>query len=327
MKVGKVPENVLKRSVLKKLHQRRTEVVIGAGVGEDCAAVELAEDEQFVISSDPITGTVQDIGKLAVQITVNDLSSAGAEPVGILLTVLLPDGAKESELKQVMTDVDEACTQANVQVMGGHTEVTKAVNQILLSVTGVGKVKKGCMVTTGGAKPGMDFVITKWIGLEGTSIIAKEKAEELQKVLPPSLVRDAKNFDQYLSVQKEAAVAVKHGVAAMHDITEGGVFGALWEMSEASKVGCTIELARIPVKQETIEVCEQFGLNPYKLISSGSMLMATEDGVGLVQALQEAGIPATIIGKATDSNDRVIQKDGVRRFLEPPKVDELYSVK
>ncbi|MBQ1901959.1 MAG: AIR synthase family protein [Lachnospiraceae bacterium] len=326
MEVGKVPENVLKRSVLKKIFNKRPEVVLGAGIGEDCAAVQLAEDEQFVISSDPITGTVEDIGKLAVQVTVNDLSAAGAEPIGILLTILLPEGTREIKLKQVMADVSAACTAANVQVMGGHTEVTKAVNQILLSVTGVGKVKAGRLISTAGAKAGMDFVITKWIGLEGTSIIAKEQEERLKEKLPVSLIRDAKNFDQLLSVQAEAAVAVEHGVKAMHDITEGGVFGALWEMSEASGVGCEIDLKKIPIKQETVEICEQFGLNPYKLISSGSMLMATEDGVGLVQALQQQGIHAVIVGKATDSNDRVILNDGERRFLEPPKVDELYNV-
>lgn len=326
MEVGKVPENVLKRSVLKKIFNKRPEVVLGAGIGEDCAAVQLAEDEQFVISSDPITGTVEDIGKLAVQVTVNDLSAAGAEPIGILLTILLPEGTREIKLKQVMADVSAACTAANVQVMGGHTEVTKAVNQILLSVTGVGKVKAGRLISTAGAKAGMDFVITKWIGLEGTSIIAKEQEERLKEKLPVSLIRDAKNFDQLLSVQAEAAVAVEHGVKAIHDITEGGVFGALWEMSEASGVGCEIDLKKIPIKQETVEICEQFGLNPYKLISSGSMLMATEDGVGLVQALQQQGIHAVIVGKATDSNDRVILNDGERRFLEPPKVDELYNV-
>ncbi|MCR5667762.1 MAG: AIR synthase family protein [Lachnospiraceae bacterium] len=326
MEVGKVPENVLKRSVLKKLYNKRPEVVLGAGIGEDCAVIELSDDEQFVISSDPITGTVEDIGTLAVQVTVNDLSAAGAEPVGILLTVLLPEGTREIKLKQVMADVSAACTKADVQVMGGHTEVTKAVNQIVLSVTGVGKVKKGRIISTAGAKPGMDFVISKWVGLEGTSIIAKEREEKLLERLPASLVRDAKNFDQYLSVQAEAAVAVQHGVKAMHDITEGGVFGALWEMAEASSVGCEIDIKKIPIKQETIEICEQFGLNPYKLISSGAMLMATEDGVGLVQALKQAGIHAAVVGKATNSNDRVILNDGERRFLEPPKVDELYCI-
>ena len=111
----------------------------------------------------------------------------------------------------------------------------------------------------------------------------------------------------------------------MHDVTEGGIFGALWEIAEASGVGLEIDLKKIPLKQETVEICEFFGINPYELISSGSMLMAAEDGNGLVMELEKAGIPAVVIGKATDSNDRVLLNEDERRFLEPPKTDELYK--
>lgn len=108
MKIGKVPENVLKRSVMKQLHYKRDEVVLGPGIGEDCAALALAEDEIFVMSTDPITGTAKDIGKLAIQITANDLASAGAEPIGVLLTILLPDGTREIALKRIM-EPDGTC--------------------------------------------------------------------------------------------------------------------------------------------------------------------------------------------------------------------------
>ena len=138
MKVGKVPENVLKRSVFKQIHTMRPEVVLGAGVGEDCAAVQLAEDETLVMSTDPITGTAQDIGTLAIQITANDLASAGAEPVGVLLTVLLPPEIEEPDLREMMQQVEAACAKAGVQVMGGHTEITAVVNQPVISVCGVG---------------------------------------------------------------------------------------------------------------------------------------------------------------------------------------------
>ena len=84
MKIGKVPEAVLKRTVLGQIHNRREEVLLGASVGEDCAAVAVGEDEMLVMSTDPITGTVQDIGSLAIQITMNDLASAGAEPIGVM---------------------------------------------------------------------------------------------------------------------------------------------------------------------------------------------------------------------------------------------------
>ena len=325
MKVGKVPENVLKRSVFKQLHTTRKEVLLGAGVGEDCAAMKLAEDEVFVISTDPITGAAKDIGALAVQITVNDLASAGAEPIGIMLTVLLPENAEEKDLKTVMAQVEEACEKSHIQVMGGHTEVTKVVNQIVISVTGVGKAKEGRVISTAGVKPGMDIIVTKWIGIEGTAILAKEKEAALRERYSQPFIDKAKELDRYISVLSEAATAVKSGVAAMHDVTEGGIFGALWEIAEASGVGLEIDLKKIPLKQETVEICEFFGINPYELISSGSMLMAAEDGNGLVMELEKAGIPAVVIGKATDSNDRVLLNEDERRFLEPPKTDELYK--
>ncbi len=230
MKVGKVPENVLKRSVFKQLHTIREEVLLGAGVGEDCAAMKLAEDEVFVISTDPITGAAQDIGALAVQITVNDLASTGAEPIGIMLTVLLPENAEEKDLKTVMAQVEEACEKNHIQVMGGHTEVTKVVNQIVISVTGVGKAKEGRVISTAGVKPGMDIIVTKWIGIEGTAILAKEKEAVLRERYSQPFIDKAKELDRYISVLSEAATAVKSGVAAMHDVTEGGIFGALWRL-------------------------------------------------------------------------------------------------
>ena len=326
MKIGKVPENVLKRSVIRQLHTKRDEVLVGAAVGEDCAAVELAADEMFVVSTDPITGTAQDIGKLAILITTNDLASAGAEPVGVMLTILLPEDFEEPELRNLMQQLEAACKEVSVQIMGGHTEVTRAVSQPVVTVCGVGKAKKGKLVTTGGARPGMDVIATKWIGLEGTSIIAKEKEAELLTRYAPDFIRTAKDFDRYLSVMGEAAVAVSNGVSAMHDVTEGGIFGALWELAEASGVGLEIDLKRIPIRQETVEICEFFDVNPYELISSGCMLMAAEDGNTLVQKLYQAGIPAVVIGKATEGNDRVIVNEEERRFLEPPKTDELYKV-
>ncbi|MCR5416597.1 MAG: AIR synthase family protein [Pseudobutyrivibrio sp.] len=327
MEIGKLPESVLKRSVIKQLHVKRPEISSGPGVGEDCSTVQVGPDEEIVLSTDPITGTASDIGELAVTISINDLASAGAEPIGILLTVLLTPRMREAKLKAIMEQVDAACRRYNVQVIGGHTEVTDVVNQPLISVTAVGKVKKGHMISTGGAQPDMDLVLTKWIGLEGTSIIAKDHEEELLNRLPQSLIDKAKSFDQYLSVLPESRIAVEHGASAMHDVTEGGIFGALWEMGEASNVGLDVDLKAIPVKQETIEVCEYFGINPYELISSGSMLIATADGNGLVRKLEAAGVAAAIIGKSNSSNDRRIINGDEERFLEPPKTDALYNVK
>ncbi len=181
-------------------------------------------------------------------------------------------------------------------------------------------------MSTAGARPGDDILVSKWIGLEGTSIIAKEKETELLNRYPAALVKTAQEFDCYLSVLPEAAAAVKSGVSAMHDVTEGGIFGALWELAESSGVGLEIDLKKIPVKQETIEICEFFNINPYELISSGCMLMASPDGNMLMRELEKQGIHGAVIGKAVSGNDRILFNEEEKRFLEPPKTDELYKV-
>lgn len=326
MEIGKVPEAALKRAVFRQIHTRREEVLVGAGVGEDCAALQLGPDEVFVLSTDPITGTDKNTGELAVQITANDLASAGAEPVALLLTVLLPVTADEPMIRRLMKEVDEACEKLHIQVVGGHTEVTAVVNQPVISVTGIGKAKKGHLVTTGGAGIGDDVVATKWIGIEGTSIIAREKEQELLERFAAPFVEEAKNFDRFLSVVPDAAAAVKSGVTAMHDVTEGGIYGALWELAEASGVGLEIDLKKIPVRQETIELCEYYRLNPYQLISSGCMLMTAPDGRRLVRDLEKAGIHATLIGRCVDGKAKKILNGEDTAYLERPKTDELYKI-
>lgn len=323
MEIGKVPETVLKRSVFKKLTVKRPEVLVHAGVGEDCAVLE-PDGDAIVLSTDPITGTAKDIGKLAFHITANDIASSGAELIGILLTIIFPPENSEEELKAIMDDVTKLTEEYHVEILGGHTEVSAAVTQTLVSVTGVGRIAKDRMITTGGLKPGLELVITKWIGLEGSSILAKEKEDVLKEKLPEEMVETAKEFDHFLSVVRDSEVAMQVGVSAMHDVTEGGIFGALWEMASASGVGLEVDLKKIPIRQETIELCEVLDINPYMLISSGSMLIGTSHGQELVDKLGLAGIPAAVVGYATEGNDRVIINGEERRYLEPPKTDELF---
>ncbi len=326
MKLGKVPETILKRSVFKQLNTRRKEVLVRPHVGEDCSVLQFESDEVCVVSTDPITGAIEDIGSLAVHITANDLASSGAEPVGILLTILLPEGFMEEELRKIMQDINGVCESLHIEVVGGHTEVTNAVIKPVISVTGIGKAPKDQLVLTGAAKPGQDIILTKWAGLEGTAIIAKDHEEELRKHFNSDLMDEAISLGNYLSVVEEGKIAVKHGVTSMHDVTEGGVFGALWEVGACSNVGLEVILDDIPIKQSTIEICEYYAINPYKLISSGCMLMTAYDGHILIEELQKSGIHATIIGKIVESKNRIIIQSDTRRALTPPKTDELYKV-
>lgn len=326
MKIGKLPEQVLVRSILKQVKHRREEVLVGPAVGQDCTAFTVAEDEAIVMSVDPITGTTKDIGPLAVYITTNDLAAAGAEPIGIMLTVLLPERIREIAVRRMMTDIEEICARLNIEVLGGHTEVTNVVNQPLISVTGVGKMKKNQVNSLQDVRPDQDLVVTKWIGLEATTIIAKEKETELSTRFASGLIQTAKGFDQYLSVIPESKIGMAHGISAMHDITEGGIFGALWEMAAGADLGLEVDLKKIPIRQETVEVCEFFGVNPYQIMSSGSMLIATDDGAGLAAKLEAAGIHGTVIGRTNSSNDRIIRNGEEIRYLDKPQPDELYKV-
>jgi len=326
MNLGKITETVLKRSVLKQIEHRRKEVLVGPAIGEDCSVLSVAADEVLVLSTDPITGTTQDIGTFAVHITANDIASNGAEIIGIMLTILLPEGTPESGLKTMMQDIEAVCGELDIEIIGGHTEVTKAVNQPIVTVTGVGKMKRSEIIKTAGAKPGQEIVMTKWVGLEGTAIIAAAREAELLSKYTTSFIDGAKKLIDYISVVPESKVARAVGVTSMHDVTEGGIFGALWEIGAASKVGMEVDLKKILLKQETVEICEFYDLNPFMLISSGCMLIVTDKANQLVEKLKAEGITSAVIGRITEGNDRIIINDEERRYLEPPKSDELYKV-
>ena len=237
---------------------------------------------------------------------------------------MLSENLEEKELQDMMAQAEEICGRHHVQIAGGHTEVTGAVKRPVLTVTGIGKRTKADGRKR--IKPGQDVVVSKWIGLEGTVRIAREHREALLTRYPARMIDEAAEFEQFFSVIPEAATARKSGVCGIHDASQGGIFGALWEMADGAGVGLEIDLKKLPVRQETIEVCEFFDLNPYELSSTGCLLMTSEDGNALVAALKREGIPAVAVGKTTDGNDRLLLNGEERCFLEPPKTDELYKI-
>lgn len=177
---------------------------------------------------------------------------------------------------------------------------------------------------SGRAAAGDGLVLTKWIALAGTAALAVQKEEELGKRFPLSLIKNARGFAALMPVLPEARIAVSTGAHAMHDLSQGGVFGALWEMAERADVGLDIDLKRIPIRQETVEICEYFDLNPYNLYSAGSLLIGTREPETLVQALVRSGISASVIGCATERNERIIRNGEDVRFLDRPAQDEWY---
>lgn len=341
MKTGKISESILKRSVLKYCKTKREEVVKGAAPGVDCAfftypdrqgrdagsQLSDCQDKVFCAATQTVSLPVIRAGCYAVYAAVNAVAAGGGIPFAMQMALTLPEGTEESELKRIMQLTEEAAGICKVQIAGGHTEVTGAVKYPVISVTAFGyRLEAADRVSRGLPAAGQAVVMTKWMGLEGTAILAQEKEAELLERYPFSITTAAKGFEKYLPILPEAATALKSGATAMHDMRNGGVFGGLYELAGRLGVGLSIDLKKIPVRQETIEICEFFDLNPYGLLSGGSLLIVAEDGDGMVKALQEAGIPAAVIGRTTDNNDKVLHNGEEIRFLEPARPDEIGKV-
>lgn len=341
MNSGKVPVNVLKRSVLRQLKNKRSEIANSAGLGADCAIFEPFSEGQLVTcvqegvvelccENDLAEAEREDPSVMPMrrffQKCANNLATAGAEPVAAELVIFLPENVEEPELKALMSEAEGIAAELNIQIIGGQTRVSSAVRQPLATVTGYGIRKTGAVQMDVRKKlAGQEIIITKWIGLEGTADLAARNQEELLTRYPAYMVEEAAAFDRYYSILPEAATAVKSGGCTMHDISEGGVFAALWEMAEGAGVGLTIDMKKLPLRQETVEVCEFCNVNPYELRSGGSLIIASPEGTTVVEALAAEGIPAVIVGRFTDSNERLILNEDEVRYMDRPQRDEIYK--
>lgn len=325
MKVGKISEKVLKRSVLKPIKYKRNEIINGAGIGEDCAIFESSGDAVLVSCVNEIE--IMESGSIlrGIQKCANNIAASGAEPFALMLTLILPEEIEEPMIRKYMEEAENICAELKMQIAGGHTTISKAVSLSVMSVTAFGKGTRSHVRATRGAQPGQDIVVSKWIGLEGTALLARMYAKELKTRYPSWLIKEAESFDRYLSIIPEAATAIKSGVCVMHDASEGGIFAACWELAESTGVGLSIDLKKLPIRQETVEICEFCGRNPYELLSGGCLVMTADDGTRLAEALLAEGIPAAVVGTITDNRDKIVINDDEIRYLNRPDSDEIYK--
>ena len=312
--------------MLGRLGARRPETLIGAALGIDAAAIAVEGDWACVLTTDPITTASAGAGRLAVNVVCNDLATMGAEPVGVLATLLFPAGVSASVIGDMMTEIDLAARTLNVEVLGGHTEIAPGLTAPLVVMSGIGKARRDRILTAAGARPGDALVLTKAAALEGTHVLAADLANRLTSV-SRKLLEDAARYGEELSVVPEARLAVELGATAMHDPTEGGVVGALWEMAEASGCGFRVTVSAIPVREATRAICAALGVDPLRLIASGALLIACRDAQRTVHGLRAGGIPATTIGEmTTDQVKLLVQPDGLEEQLTTLERDELYRV-
>ncbi len=333
--IGKLEPSLLQKLIINKIYTHKEEVKVGSAIGADCAIIDFA-DYECVISTDPITASVNDIGRLAVHVSCNDIAASGGLPIAITLAVLLPNGTTKSDLIQMVDQALAVSKELGVEIIGGHTEVTNAVNQPVIVATALGK-KKTKSDREKEPQPGDVIIMTKKAGIEGTAIIASDNHDELLEVLTEQEFKDAISLFDQISVVKEGLIAEANGVSLMHDVTEGGVLGSVWEMCQLSNLGCVLHSDSIPVHYVTKKICEHYDIDYLGLISSGTMLMIAGkiQGENIINHLRESGIEANIIGELKDKEFGIMKNIGIdtenshKEVLEeilPPTADELYRL-
>lgn len=326
LEVGKIPNDILEKLLDEFTDPIRPEVLTKPGIGEDCAALDLSGD-LCVVTTDPITGADDEIGTLGIHIALNDLASAGAEPVGLLVTILAPPGTELETVANLTRQMKAVSSAMKVDIIGGHTEVTDAVTRMVLSITAIGRTRTKKLVSTKGAKPGDSIIMTKYAACEGTAILAWLFEEELTREFGEEFVNSSKSLLNNISVVKEGLLASRYGASSMHDVTEGGVLGAAWEMGTASGYGLEIYKDRIPILEETRRICSFLSIDPLKLISSGSMLITTPNGEELIKILNRNDIKASEIGRITFGREFLLTDGDNSVKITPPESDELYKAR
>jgi hydrogenase maturation factor len=320
---GKVSPEILRDLVFPFLI-RRADVLVHAGVGQDAAVLDFGP-WAVVLTCDPITGARQHLGRLAVHITCNDLATTGAEPVALLLTLLLDTGGPQAALEAIMHEAGEAAAALGVEIVGGHTEVTPGIDRPIAMTAGIGRVRKDDLVTSRGAKPGDTVLLTKGAAIEGTAILAADAAGRLRGRVDDAVLARARGFIERISVVPEGMIAARYGATAMHDVTEGGVLAGAWELAEAAGLGIEIHAEAIPVLPETAAICSALEADPLALVGSGAMLIATRTPERTQEALTGSGIPTAAIGVMTEERKAIVGPAGARELVPPPR-DELWRI-
>jgi len=257
-------------------------------------------------------------------VVCNDIAAMGAEPVGVLATLLFPAGVARETIDRLTAEIDATARGLNVEVLGGHTEIAPGLSAPLVVMSGIGKARRDRLLTAAGARPGDALVLTKAAALEGTHILASDLAARLTDV-PRSILDEAQRYGEELSVVPEARLAVELGATAMHDPTEAGIVGAAWEMAEASGCGFRISVSAIPLREPTRRICSALGVDPLRLIASGALLIACGDATRMVEGLAEGGIAATHIGHMTVEGRLLVYEDHVETVDRLDR-DELYRL-
>jgi len=299
--MSKFSLDVLEKCVYPFVKTDDPHVLLGAAFGEDVALTKVGGD---ILAShvDPIIGAINNIGWLAVHVACNDIAASGIPPRWILLLILVPGSEDHDLLANIMMDINRATQETGVSIIGGHTGYSAGISRPLVAVTALGTAS-GCQpVRTGGANIGDYVLVTKGIGLEGTSILAHDFSDIGRKLgLKEQDMEEARLLIEEVSVVKEALLLAEQGATSMHDVTRGGLLETLLEMAYLSKVCIKIDTSLLPIRKIVNRFSKAFKFDPLRMISSGTIAatIPASRKRDVSKSLSEAGIAFAIIGRVT----------------------------
>lgn len=318
MQKGKISEIAYRRSVIKKISEK-TE---GLNPGVDAAALRL-EDVTAVMSSNCILEWFEDCEAYYLQRTMNGIYEKGGIPEYLQLEIVIPTDFEEKRLGKIIANFNTAAKDKKLNICQCRVSVEDMPKPIA-HITLIGQTKYN--VSSNNIKPEMDVVMAQTIAIGGTAVLARKYIDKLHEKFSKVFVKDCINLKNYINIKEAAFIALENGAAAMHSVSDGGVFSAIWELASSADLGITVSIPDIPVWQETVEVAEVFDINPYMLDGTGALLIVSNNGQRIVDKLNEKGIYASVIGQITDSKDRIAVNGDEVRYLEPPKTDEIYRL-
>ncbi len=319
---GKIKEVVLKRSVLKELSAVLCKDIQKPQVGIDATGCMLNTEQSLLTS----VATMEGLSEIFIISTfhraMNNLYIQGATPIGITMSVMLRYGSSEQEIKQIMRTVTALCTEHEVSVLGGETSRSRTASDHIVTIQALG-MKQNTPIIKDNLYD-KQIVMAGNAGMSGTVHIYEKESENLKKYFSEAFLQGVLPMKGQFSVKTQRIIA--GDVLYAHDVSEGGIFTALWELGEYLNCGMRISLKDILLSQETVEISEYFDLNPYLLLSLGCSIYVVQDGKSLVERFEQAGIRAAVIGYLTKESDRILDNGEEVRYLEPFKIDEVYKV-
>jgi hydrogenase expression/formation protein HypE len=335
---GKIQNNFFKSRVFPHCGRTRNEVMIGPQYGVDVSVVNIGNGLAMALTSDPLslipTLGLRESAWLSVQLMANDMATTGFAPMYAQFVLNLPTTLSANDFEQYWKYIHEYCEQLGVAITGGHTG---RFDGLMSTVSGGGTMIAIApiedIITSKGAQPGDILIMTKECALLSTAILALSFPQTVKKNCGDEIYRQGCELFYKTSAVQAGLIAGEtgrhsKGVTAMHDVTEGGVLGALYELAQASTCGLRIDEAKLPIGEAQRMIGELFNIDPKCCVGAGSMIIAVKPAAVelLVSRMQAEGIKATVIGSVVEAEQGiVIGNENEQKLLPQPQADPYWD--